>query len=167
MREGMTQQGGETGIPILTEVIETPVYGIDTPERRTAPRPPVAPPAAPVTPGIADAHIEAAHEPEPVTGTETETVPILHTGTAALTDPADKAAFDRIAASVRTQVLQELLDRADAALEQRIRDSLADHLQLVVVGLTAQLRQGLQQTLEELLAEAIARELANRQVSKN
>lgn len=124
----MTQPGAETGIPILTEVIQAPVYGVDTPERRARPRPPAV----------------ATDQP----------------------DAGDTAAFDRIAASVRAQVLQQLHDRVDATLEQRIRDSLAETVQVAVAQLTAQVRQGLQETVDKLLTEAIATELANRHISK-
>ena len=132
----MTQPGGETGIPILTEVIQTPVYGVDAPERRAQPRPSAPVPMA-IPPAVAD----------------------------------DTISHERIAASVRTQVLQQLQDGADTMLEQRIRDSLATSLDGVVGLLTAQVRQGLQQTLEtlvdELVSAALARELPDQPISKN
>lgn len=138
----MTQQSGETGIPILTEIIQTPVYGVDAPERRAQPRP-LAPAALP-TPTPAPTPLAAAD---------------------------DINNHDRIAASVRTQVLQQLQNHADSILEQRIRDGLAASLDGVVAQLTAQLRQGLQQTLEtlvgDLVSAALARELPDRPVSKN
>ena len=134
----MTQQGGETGIPILTEVIQTPLYGVDTPERRALPRP-----SAPL----------ATLTPTPLSAAD------------------GSSSHDRIAASVRTQVLQQLQNGADTMLEQRIRDCLAASLDGVVAQLTAQLRQGLQQTLETLVDDlvdaALARELPNQPISKN
>ena len=140
----MTQQSGETGIPILTEIIQTPVYGVDAPERRAQPRP-----SAPM----------ATQTPTP---TPTPTPQVT---------AADISSHDRIAASVRTQVLHQLRDRADTILEQRIRDGLTASLDGVVAQLTAQLRQGLQQTLEtlvdELVSATLARELPDRPVSKN
>ena len=138
----MTLQSGETGIPILTEIIQTPVYGVDAPERRAQPRP-LAPAALPtLTPA-----------PTPL----------------AAEDRINN--HDRISASVRTQVLQQLQDGADTMLEQRIRDCLTASLDGVVAQLTAQLRQGLQQTLEtlvdELVGAALARELPDQPISKN
>ncbi|MBC7513805.1 MAG: hypothetical protein H7234_05135 [Herminiimonas sp.] len=167
----MSQQGGETGIPILTEVIQVPVYGVDTPERRAEPR---ATPSAPSTAaatvlsdaGVSEADTQPAREPEPVDGIDT----MLQTGATSQLDAGDTSAFERVAASVRNQVLQQLLDHADATLELRIRDILTDHFQLAIsqltTQLTTQLRLGLQETLEALLAEAIAKEPADRQISK-
>ena len=189
----MTQQGGETGIPILTEVIQAPVYGVDLPERRTrtqplppAPAPPTVPaPAAlpgPVATTLPTPEAESTHEidagrAQPFAdsaahaATATDQDSALPSGGLGPTTDDDIAAFERIAASVRTQVLQQLLDRADATLDQRIRNSLTDILQEAVTQLTTQLRQSLQQTLEalvdDLVADAIARELPNRTISKN
>ena len=166
----MNQQGGETGIPILTEVLETPVCGVDTPERRAQPRTPasVTSTAPTVTgdAGLYEADSVIAGESKPVDGVDTR----VQTGTAGRSDASDTTAFDRIAANIRTQVLQQLLGRADTMLEQRIRDGLADNLQLAVAQLTAQLtvqlRQSLQQTLDELLTEAIAKARANQQIAE-
>ncbi len=169
----MTQHGGETGIPILTEVIEAPVYGVDTPERRAWPRPAPAP-SEPSEPSAAQAFTASEDPGTTAAGGQADRVPAPVAATALITqefaadriDASDAAAMERIAASVRTQVLQPLLDHMDATLEQRIRDSLAQTLELAITQLTAQLRQGVQEVLETLLTEAIARELADRQISK-
>lgn len=165
----MSQQGGETGIPVLTEVIVTPVYGVDTPERRAWPRPPQTPPPVPAgatEPADADT---AATSPWPDRAAEparrNEPLPLQSDRVDNAAD--DTAAFDRIVASVRTQVLQAFRDQTEAMLEQRIRDSLAEHLEATVTQLTAQLREGLQATLDEMLTAAIATELANRRITKN
>lgn len=141
----MNPQSAETGIPILTEVIEASVYGVDTPERRVNPRPSVRAPAS-----------GAAPTPALVTQAVPETV--------------DADLVDRIATTLRAQILQQLLACADATIEQRIRDSLAENLPLVIARLTAQVHQSVQEALREslevLLIEAVAQEKADRQISK-
>lgn len=37
----MSSQQSDSGIPVLTEIIDTPVYGVDLPERRAAPQAPL------------------------------------------------------------------------------------------------------------------------------
>ncbi|WP_338844691.1 hypothetical protein V8J88_13685 [Massilia sp. W12] len=58
------------------------------------------------------------------------------------------------------KVLKQLQGRIEFVLEQRVRDSLADVLQLALIGLTNELRQGLQQTLEEVIARAVTQEIS-------
>ena len=141
----MSQHGAETGIPILTEVIQAPVYGIDAPERRVNPRPSST---APVT------------RSDPRQDTVAQGAP----------DPVDADLVDRIATTLRAQILQQLLTRADTAIEQCIRDSLAESLPPVIAQLTTHIHQSvqaaLQESLEVLLTEAVAHEKADRQISK-
>ena len=177
----MSQPGGETGIPILTEVIKGTVYGVDIPERRAQPRAPATLPdtsstalrtsskgGAPEVNGKADRTAGQVVDTfgSEVASTAAGATMMPHPVGADRTETGDTAALDRMVASVRAQVLQQLLDHVDVSLEQRIRDSLAETLQLAVAQLTVQLREGLQETLEALLTEAIAKELANRQISK-
>ena len=52
-----------------------------------------------------------------------------------------------------------MMHRIDFALEQRVRDSLADALQTAVERLSAEIREGLQHSLREVVAHAIEREI--------
>jgi hypothetical protein len=59
------------------------------------------------------------------------------------------------------RILQQLQDRVDFVLEQRLRDSMEEVLQQALAGLTAELRQGIQQTIEKIVVRAVAQELAH------
>lgn len=74
--------------------------------------------------------------------------------------------WNRMADQVSERVLQQMLGRIDFVLEQRVRDSLADVLQIAVEGLATEIRQGLQQTLEEVIARAVTQEITRMQSTK-
>ena len=67
--------------------------------------------------------------------------------------------WERLEAEVREKVLQQLQDRIDFVIEQRVRDGLADVLQTAVEGMAAQIRDGLHQTLDEVICRAVSLEL--------
>jgi hypothetical protein len=67
--------------------------------------------------------------------------------------------WERLEAEVREKVLQQLQDRIDFVIEQRVRDGLADVLQTAVEGMAAQIREGLHQTLDEVISRAVNLEL--------
>ncbi|WP_211455324.1 hypothetical protein [Collimonas antrihumi] len=67
--------------------------------------------------------------------------------------------WERLEAEVREKVLQQLQDRIDFVIEQRVRDGLADVLQTAVEGMAAQIRTGLHQTLDEVICRAVSLEL--------
>lgn len=67
--------------------------------------------------------------------------------------------WERMESEIRERVLQQVLKRIDLALEDRVRDSLADVLQLAVDGLTEQIRGGLQQTVRDLVTRAVSEEI--------
>jgi hypothetical protein len=64
------------------------------------------------------------------------------------------------------RVLQQLLDRIDFVLEQRVRDNLADVLQIAVDHLAADIRQGLQRSLADVIARAVTQEISRLQTLK-
>ena len=72
----------------------------------------------------------------------------------------------QLQSKVAEQVLRQLQGRIDFVLEQRIRDSLADVLQLAMIGLTGEIKRGLQHTLEEVIGRAVAQEIARLQNQK-
>ena len=150
----MSSQHIESGIPVLTEIIGAPVYGVDLPERRSAP--PLMVNGANAS-SVAESMSNAAAG-SPVRSDEDEATP-----------PApgrlDEATLGRIEREVAERVLQQLMSRIDFVLEQRIRDSLADVLQTAVDGLACQLRFGLKETLEDVVARAISQEIKKLQCS--
>lgn len=65
--------------------------------------------------------------------------------------------------TLNERVLRQVQGRIDFVLEHRIRDSLADALQISIDGLTAEIKRGLQQTLEDVISRAVSQELARLQ----
>lgn len=131
----------DANIPILTEVIQAP------------------PPAAP-SPSATPANATAAasvlrqsagsHEPHVAV---------------ALAQLSERE-WEQLEHRLAERVLKQLQGRVDFVLEQRVRDSLADVLQLALVGLTAEIKRGLQQTMEEVIARAVAQEISRLQSLK-
>lgn len=74
--------------------------------------------------------------------------------------------WTRLEHRISERVLEQMLDRIDFVLEQRIRDSLADVLQVAVSGLATEIRSGLQQTLEEVIGRAVSQEITRLQNTK-
>jgi hypothetical protein len=143
----MSAQNIESGIPVLTEVLDGPIYGVDLPERRKAPQAATTITETPAAvQDAAQSHADVPAAPAP-----------LQAAPRALA--VDD--FDRIEREVSERVLRQLLGQVDLVLEQRIRDSLADVLQSAVDSLALDLRQGLKQTLETALTHAIAQEMRN------
>lgn len=98
--------------------------------------------------------------------------PVSPNGTEAA-DPADAlpaAAFSdsqwqALEQRISERILRQLQTRIDFVLEHRIRDGLADALQLAVEGIAADIRRGLHQTLEDVIARAVSQEIARLQTS--
>ena len=150
----MSSQQSENGIPVLTEILGAPVYGVDLPERRIAPHP--------VVNGVIASSVAGSMA-------EVATESLFRSLEDPATPPApgrlDEATLGRIEREVAERVLQQLMGRIDFVLEQRIRDSLADVLQTAVDGLACQLRFGLKETLEDVVARAISQEIKKLQSS--
>lgn len=67
--------------------------------------------------------------------------------------------WSRLERKIRERILRQLLARVDSALEQRVRDSLADVLQTAVEGLANEIRSGLHEGLEDLVTRAVSQEI--------
>lgn len=61
---------------------------------------------------------------------------------------------------IRERIVNQVLANIDSVLETRIRDTLADVLQVAVGSLAADIRAGLQKSLEQEIAHAIAEQIA-------
>jgi hypothetical protein len=126
----MSNSSQDFGIPVLTEVIQTP--------------PRVAP--------VAEAQDEA------VTASATEATP-------AAPQPIDgwlDEEWSRLEQKVSERVLTQLLERIEPVLEQRIKDGLAQVMQLAAEGI----KQDLHQTLAEAISDAVAQEVDKLHFSK-
>jgi len=65
------------------------------------------------------------------------------------------------------RVLRQILQRVDFVIEHRVKESLADILQLATEELIKEIRSGLQVTLEDVITRAVAQELARVQAINN
>jgi phage terminase Nu1 subunit (DNA packaging protein) len=134
----MSNYKPDAGIPLLTEVIEAPAHDDARADDTAVAMPIVAAAAAP----------------------EFEDVPEL---TSVLLQEDELRRFEQ---EICERVLQQLLDRIDFVLEQRVRDNLADVLQTAVDHLATDIRQGLQRSLAEVIARAVTQEISRLQTLK-
>lgn len=122
----------DTSIPVLTEVIQ--------PEELLTP-----PVPAPASDSNADASGTMSQETNPATTSD-------YTGK----HEEDWLALEQ---TLRENVLRQVLARIDFVLEHRVRDNLADVLQIAVTNLSTEIRSGLHKTLEEVITRAVNQEI--------
>jgi hypothetical protein len=126
----MSNYKPDSGIPILTEIIDTP----------------------------ADEHLApAAHE---------AVAADLPPSPSAIPSVPPEEELRRIEHEISERVLQQILARIDFVLEQRVRDSFADVLQLSVDRVTTDLRSGLQHSLAEVITRAVTQEISRLQSAR-
>ncbi|MFC7514719.1 hypothetical protein ACFQUU_06875 [Herbaspirillum sp. GCM10030257] len=126
----------DAGIPVLTEIIPAPAT--------TAPEVTMTadvPPEIPVT----------------------EAIVTLEPRTERVWDEAD---WERLEREVRERVLVQVLERVDFVLEQRVRDSLADVLQLAVERLANEIKDGLHHSVKDVVSRAVTQEITKLQSLK-
>ncbi len=68
--------------------------------------------------------------------------------------------------TLRENVLRQVLTRIDFVLEHRVRDNLADVLQVAVANLSTEIRSGLHKTLEEVITRAVSQEISKAKTLK-
>jgi hypothetical protein len=128
----------DAGIPVLTEII---------------PAPQAAEIAAPTS----------STPPEPAIVSLSDNIAALSARVAA---DWDDEKWDWMEREVRERVLQQVLERIDFVLEQRVRDSLADVLQTAVERLASEIKSGLHQTVKEVVTRAVSQEITKLQTTK-
>lgn len=107
-------------------------------------------------------------KPEPSPQTLSANVPTVMAENAAGTElPATPSLsndeWDMLERNISERVLHQVLGRIDFVLEHRVRDSLADALQLAVEAVSLEIRRGLQQTLEDVISRAVSQEITKLQ----
>jgi hypothetical protein len=127
----------DAGIPVLTEVISGP-------HEESAPRPQPEPAAAP-SPAVVE------HAPSLLERAVLEW---------------DEEKWDLLEREIRERVLYQVMEHVEDALEQRVRDSLADVLQTAVEALASDLKGGLRNTIKDVVTRAVAQEISKLQTSK-
>ncbi|MGV3740984.1 MAG: hypothetical protein ACO1NO_01580 [Burkholderiaceae bacterium] len=133
----------DAGIPILTEVI-SPAAANEFPDTDVLPAEFEHEASAPA---VAEAPDQEAFEAQAIAR-------------------LDKEEWHRLERRIRERILGQILARVDTMLEQRIRDSLADVLQLAMEGLTEQIRTGLHQSLDEIISRAVSQEITRLQTTR-
>ena len=109
-------------------------------------------------PSAPDADVSAIPLPQPKAEVQpAETAPL---------PPYDEEKWAELERDIRERVLQQMLERIDFVLEQRVRDNLADVLQTAVEGLADQIRSGLHQTMKDVVTRAVTQELAKARTFK-
>lgn len=78
----------------------------------------------------------------------------------------DEGRWNQLEREIRERVLYQVLERIDLVLEQRVRDSLADVLQIAVEGLASQIKNGLSHTMSDIITRAVAQEISKLQAAK-
>jgi hypothetical protein len=68
-------------------------------------------------------------------------------------------AWERLELTIRENVLKQVLNRVDFVLEHRVRDSLADAMQIAVDKLAEDIRSGLQNSIKEVVTRAVTQEI--------
>jgi DNA-binding transcriptional regulator YbjK len=137
----MNNSTPDAGIPVLTEIISPPASSI------------ASPPESPES--ISD------DQSLPIF---TAQAPSASLHSQELKNELDaKERWEQLETELRERVLQQVLDRIDFVLEQRVRDSLADVLQTAVEGLASEIRTGLHHTLKEVVTRAVSQELIKAQ----
>ena len=168
----MSNSAADAGIPLLTEILLVPSHAIDVtipPADASVPNPDVAPlpvaPALPVDVATQNALREAARplSAEPASVPESRSLPVPPLPQALLSAQD----WEQLEADITGRISRQVLSRIDFVLEQRVRDSLSDVLQIAVEGLAQQIQHGLHQTLEDVIARAVAQEIARLQTTKN
>lgn len=144
---------GDSGIPLLTEILE--------------------PPAEPVSLASEHAHVVSPLPEIDFDIPEFLTIPAVSAVAALSAEPLPVAApqwsshdWQRMEAELSERLSRQVLGRIDFVLEQRVRDSLADVLQVAVEGLAQEIKRGLHQTIEDVIARAVAQEITRAQNTK-
>lgn len=68
---------------------------------------------------------------------------------------------------ISEQVLQQLSNRVDFVLEQRIKDSMAEVLDHALQALTAEIREGLHDTIGKIVTRAVQQEITHLQANSS
>jgi len=81
----------------------------------------------------------------------------------ALPASEDDDAWEALERRLSERVLQQLSNRVDFVLEQRIKDSINEALEHALHTLTAEIRDGLHDTIGKIVARAVQQEITHLQ----
>lgn len=166
------------GIPMLTEVLETPVHAIEDVEE--------IPDLTQLVETLDGSIQELTQGPTKVTENLVSNFSPELTGypQAEEKEKAEESVDDSAVLSsgipnqwqdeewallqdqITERVLAKIMLRIDSQLELRVRDNLADVLQLAIHQLSEEIRTGLQHTLEDVINDAVKHEITQFKFSK-
>ncbi|HXA46786.1 MAG TPA: hypothetical protein VNW52_04085 [Burkholderiaceae bacterium] len=140
----MSKSKLDAGIPVLTEVIDASLVSTE----------PVSKPVRLHTAPVREVHeMHAVHELADVVD-----VPTI--------DGWLNEEWNRLERKIGGRILHQVMDRLESDIENRVRDALADVLQIAVEGLANDIKQNLQVALKDLIAKAVKEEISHMQISK-
>jgi hypothetical protein len=134
----MNTSARDAGIPVLTEVITAPAGNAPAP---AALAPSTAPAYAPKGPVTEMLELKAGSE-------------------------WSKEEWTRLERTIRERILRQILERIDALLEHRLRDSVGSVLQTAISGLTAEIKTSLHHSIEDVVTRAVSQEITRLQTTK-
>lgn len=159
----MNKPPQDYGIPMLTEVLETPAPAIeadDIPELTQVAQPaPYSAHAFTSETAASETVAHAAAKRFSSHAASTEIADALADQSAGTLSPAQDEDWALLQEQITERVLAKIMQRIDAQLELRVRDNLADVLQLAVHRLSEEIRTGLQHTLEDVIDDAVKHEI--------
>lgn len=85
----------------------------------------------------------------------------------ALPTPDDAEAWEALEHRLSERVLQQLSNRVDFVLEQRIKDSIAEVLNHALHALTVEIREGLHDTIGKIVTRAVQQEITHLQAGSS
>jgi hypothetical protein len=130
----------DAGIPVLTEIIQAP--------HTDAPTEPVPPPQTETHPH----QVEASAHPGVVNQVDI--------------DGWLNEEWNRLERKIGGRILHQVMERIESDIELRVRNSLADALQVAVETLAVDIKQNLQHTLQEAIFQAVKDEISRMQTAK-
>jgi hypothetical protein len=74
--------------------------------------------------------------------------------------------WNRLERKIGGRILHQVMDRLESDIEIRVRDALADVLQLAVEDLANDIKQNLQTALQDIISKAVKEEISHMQFPK-
>ncbi|MGN6702256.1 MAG: hypothetical protein ACTHKB_04740 [Burkholderiaceae bacterium] len=130
----MNSSTPDAGIPLLTEIL----------------------PLADEPPGDGGETLSPAREVRDA-GTSTAIGPLPESGTAATLPASD---WNRLEDALQARIVERLQAQMEGVLQDRIRDNLADMLQIATESISRELRHTLHESLSNIVGQAVAHEIA-------
>lgn len=164
----MSNSPQDAGIPVLTEII--PLPAAPAPSAQQSRTDAGAEPGAEIAGSAASLPADPLQEAHPAQAAESaessEPAAAPQFTLPSLSRQEEEARWEKLEREVRERVLYQLMERIDFVLEQRVRDSLADVLQIAVEKLATEIKGGLRETVKEVVTRAVAQEITKLQATK-